>query len=170
MAGHADREDNFSDDDLDDLPPNALAELEHNAVRLTQAARAHSQREALPSSDYGEDFDDEDLDDAVVIDEARSAPAIVPALHRATLSQASQREHQALHHQLGTTSSARRQRQEAFLHPPSRDRLPSPASLPHGRSVQVRQGSQIQRSDEAELLRRQLEEVHPSDSILCVIC
>jgi hypothetical protein len=36
--------------------------------------------------------------------------------------------------------------------------------------VQVRQGSQIQRSDEAELLRRQLEEVHPSDPILCVIC
>jgi hypothetical protein len=86
------------------------------------------------------------------------------------LSQASQREHQALHHQLGPTSSARRQRQEAFLHPPSRDRLPSPASLPRGRSVQVRQGSQIQRSDEAELLRRQLEEVHPSDPILCVIC
>jgi len=77
MAGYADGENNFSDDDLDDLPFNALAELENNAILSTQAANTHPPRKpvAAPSSDYGDDFDDEDLDDAVIIDESRSTPS-----------------------------------------------------------------------------------------------
>jgi len=90
MPQYADGENNFSDDDLDDLPLNALAELENNAIESTQAAFANSQllvpplappnQIAAPSSDYGDDFDDEDFDDAVVIDESRSTAAILPSL------------------------------------------------------------------------------------------
>ena len=176
MAGHADGESNFSDDDLDDLPITALDELENNAIRLTQAAHTHTQtrRDAPPSSDYGEDFDDEDLDDAVVIDEARSAPAIVPALYRAPLSQTSQREHQFLRPQFGSTSNKSRPRQDALLHQPNRDRLPSPTGLPTKRPVPVQQASQaqeqVQRTDEAALLRRQLDEVYYLYLILPVLC
>jgi len=90
MPPYADGENNFSDDDLDDLPFNALAELEYNAIQSTQAAYANSQslaqptaqpsRTVAPSSDYGDEFDDEDLDDAVVVDESRSTPASIPSL------------------------------------------------------------------------------------------
>ena len=165
MAVHAERESNFSDDDLDDLPPNTLAELENNAIRLTQAAHTHGGRDVPPSSDYGEDFDDEDLDDAVVIDEARSAPAIVPALHRQPLSQTSQRDQQFLHRRpYGNASHASIQRQEALLHQPSRDRLPSPAVLPR-KPAPLRQGSQTQATDEVALLRSQLEEARIADTL-----
>jgi hypothetical protein len=78
MAGHDDGESNYDNDDLDDLPSDALIELENNAIQFTQAQRV----KAAPSSDYGDDFEDEDLDDAVVIDESRSTPAIVPTLRQ----------------------------------------------------------------------------------------
>lgn len=91
MAGFADGENNFSDDDLDDLPANALQELENNAIQFTQAA-TQAYVKAPPSSDYGDEFDDDDLDDAVVIDEARSAPAVNPILSRGPQSQVAQRE------------------------------------------------------------------------------
>lgn len=73
MASQDDGDELFSDDDLDDLPPNALEELEENAIRQTQ----HQTQATLivgprPSSNYGDEFDDDDLDDAVVIDETRS--------------------------------------------------------------------------------------------------
>ncbi|KAG9243376.1 DNA repair protein-like protein Rad26 [Calycina marina] len=90
MSPYADGENNFSDDDLDLLQLDDLAELENNAIQFTQVALALTQaaaypvqppsRAPAPSSDYGDDFDDEDLDDAVVIDESRSTPAIVPNL------------------------------------------------------------------------------------------
>lgn len=164
MAAHIEG-DNFSDDALDELPLAALDELENHAIRLTQATQAHTQgrREAPPSSDYGDDFDDEDLDDAVVIDEARSAPAIVPALHRASLSQTSQREHQFLRPQFGGTAKADRPRQNAHLQPPNRDHLPSPAELALNQPAPTLPGSQAQaqRMGEAALLRKQLEEVRP---------
>lgn len=157
MAGHADAESNFSDDDLDDLPPNALQELENNAIRLTQAANTQGRREVPPSSDYGDDFDDEDLDDAVVIDEARSAPAIVPALHRANVSKASQREQQLINTRpFSNTFNASRQRQDALL------QQPGPAGIPRKQPVLARQGSEAQVKDEAALLRRQVEEVYPA--------
>ncbi|KAF1838889.1 hypothetical protein BDW02DRAFT_487865 [Decorospora gaudefroyi] len=51
----------FSDDDLDDLPTNALQHLEANAIRATQR-----QATTAPESDYGLDDGDEvvNLDDA----------------------------------------------------------------------------------------------------------
>jgi len=92
MAGFADGENNFSDDDLDDLPVNALQELENNAIQFTQAATQVRQKPP-PSSDYGDEFDDDDLDDAVVIDEARSAPAVNTIFKRGPSNQVTQREH-----------------------------------------------------------------------------
>jgi hypothetical protein len=170
MAAQTDGE-NFSDDDLDDLPLAALDELENHAIRLTQAAQTRTQgrREAPPSSDYGDDFDDEDLDDAVVIDEARSAPAIVPALHRASLSQTSQREHQFLRPQFGGTSTADGPRHNARLQHLDRDHLPGPAGSRPNLAVPTPQGSQAQaqaqepaqRMGEAAILRKQLEDVRP---------
>lgn len=91
MAGHDDGEDSFDDDDLDALPNDTLVELENNAIQFTQA-QTQARFKAPQSSDYGEDFEDEDLDDAVVIDESRSTPAIVPAYNRFNAGQATQRE------------------------------------------------------------------------------
>lgn len=70
---HSDGDNNFSDEDglFDD--PDLLVNLESQAIQSTQ-------RPALtkgpPSSDYG-DFDEEDLDDAVIIDEAKCPPSYV---------------------------------------------------------------------------------------------
>jgi hypothetical protein len=87
MANYADVDHDFSDDDFNDLPTDALAELENNAIQFTQSVipqpqayvqaqvQAQPKPGAVPSSDYGDDFDDDDLDDAVVIDESRSTPA-----------------------------------------------------------------------------------------------
>ncbi|KAH8809166.1 DNA repair protein-like protein Rad26 [Xylogone sp. PMI_703] len=74
-AGNFDGDD-FDDDALDLLPANALEELENNAIRYTQAQTQAVHLNAPPSSDYGDDFEDDDLDDAVVIDEAKSTPAV----------------------------------------------------------------------------------------------
>lgn len=68
MAGHHDGEDFFSDDDLDTLPQNAFDELEQTAIRQTQATQLIK---GPPSSNYGDEFDDEDLDDAEVFDAAQ---------------------------------------------------------------------------------------------------
>jgi hypothetical protein len=88
MADHDDGENYFDDDDLDALPADAFLELENHAIQSTQAHRP----KAPPSSDYGDDFEDGDLDDAVVIDESRSTPAIVPILRQNAPGQATQRE------------------------------------------------------------------------------
>jgi hypothetical protein len=70
--------DDFSDDDFDDLNANALAELENNAIQFTQAQqRTESTQQA--SHDYDQDFDDDDLDDAVVIDDLRGKSVSVAA-------------------------------------------------------------------------------------------
>jgi hypothetical protein len=76
MAGHDAGEDFFDDDDLDELPNSALIELENDAIQFTQA-QTQARRPPPPSSDYGDEFEDEDLDDAVVIDESKSTPVIV---------------------------------------------------------------------------------------------
>lgn len=82
MAGDFDGDD-FSDDGLDLLPANALEELESNAIRYTQAqTQAAAHLNPPPSSDYGDDFGDDDLDNAVVIDETKRAPAAVGGLRR----------------------------------------------------------------------------------------
>jgi hypothetical protein len=92
MAGHHDdEEDYFDDDDLDALPNDTLIELENNAIQFTQA-QTQARHKPPPSSDYGDDFEDENLDDAVVIDESRSTPAIVPTYSRYNAGQTTQSE------------------------------------------------------------------------------
>ncbi|KAI1171988.1 hypothetical protein F4777DRAFT_24675 [Nemania sp. FL0916] len=68
-------EDYFSDDDLDALNANALQELENHAIQFTQAQKAHEQAVAADS------FDDDDLDDAVLVvqDALQPKHALPPA-------------------------------------------------------------------------------------------
>lgn len=72
MAGHDEGDDFFSDDGLDNIPQNAFDELEETAIRQTQATQLAQPPPS--SSNYGDDFDDEDLDDAEVFDAAQDAP------------------------------------------------------------------------------------------------
>ncbi|KAI0871623.1 hypothetical protein GGS24DRAFT_470605 [Hypoxylon argillaceum] len=76
--------DDFSDDDLDGLNDNALQELENNALQFTQTQKPHGRpapeplhaprvHPLLPEAEY--DFEDDDLDDAVlVVQEPLQAP------------------------------------------------------------------------------------------------
>ncbi|KAI8626558.1 hypothetical protein F5Y19DRAFT_220156 [Xylariaceae sp. FL1651] len=68
--------DDFSDDDLDALNANALQELENNAIQFTQAQKTYEPRRT--ELDY--DFEDDDLDDAVVVvqDALQGKPALPP--------------------------------------------------------------------------------------------
>ena len=166
MAVHEDGENIFSDDDLDHLPLNALAELENNAIRATQVPTQVTRLKVSPSSDYGDDFEDEDLDDAVVIDEAKSAPAIIPALHRNAQGQAIPRA-QFRQQRYGAISNpnpnlANRQSPNAptpsALHRPNR--FPPRIPIPHDESMVAQQGSQPEATDpKIESLQRQVEEV-----------
>jgi len=93
MAGQDDGDDFFSDSDFDDLPRNALDELENNAILHTQHQTQATQIiNVPPSSDYGDGFDDEDLDDAVVFDEAQRVPDRLLALQPANAGPTIQRE------------------------------------------------------------------------------
>jgi hypothetical protein len=77
----SDDDESFDEFDLNDLPEDALDELESNAIQFTQAqhnAPSTSRVVAAAGSDYGDDFEDDDLDDNVVIDESRSTPALNP--------------------------------------------------------------------------------------------
>ncbi|KAK7744317.1 hypothetical protein SLS62_010275 [Diatrype stigma] len=68
--------DDFSDDDLDALNANALQELENNAIQFTQAQKKYDE----PSQNFLDyDFEDDDLDDAVVQDELRGNPILPSA-------------------------------------------------------------------------------------------
>src|SRR3954467_9686837 len=110
MAGYAHGDNNFSDDEFEDafgdLPDNALLELENNAIQFTQV-NAQVRVKAAPSSDYGDDFDDEDLDDAVVIDESRSTA--IPVHNRNNSGPVSQRENLG-QQRVGNSGLASRQR------------------------------------------------------------
>ncbi|KAI1738600.1 hypothetical protein F4680DRAFT_424410 [Xylaria scruposa] len=83
--------DDFSDDDLDGLNANALQELENNALQLTQAQKTYNRPnppvppKSLPPPPRGQrrsevvyGFEDDDLDDAVVV--AQNAPQPKSAL------------------------------------------------------------------------------------------
>ncbi|KAF3065900.1 putative dna repair protein rad26 protein [Daldinia childiae] len=61
--------DDFSDDDFDTLNANILQELENNAIQFTQAQKKYQQSQTQPQ--LVDDFEDDDLDDAVVQDELR---------------------------------------------------------------------------------------------------
>jgi hypothetical protein len=58
--------DEFPDDDFDDLNDTVLQELENNAIQSTQFQKP-TQAQAVDAHAY--DFEDDDLDDTVVIDE-----------------------------------------------------------------------------------------------------
>ncbi|KAI1371446.1 hypothetical protein F4677DRAFT_435671 [Hypoxylon crocopeplum] len=76
--------DDFSDDDLDTLNPNALQELENNAIQFTQAQKKYQQSQSQPQLhpqpqlQLDNDFEDDDLDDAVVQDELRGNSVLLP--------------------------------------------------------------------------------------------
>jgi hypothetical protein len=61
--------DEFSDDGFEDLNDTALQELENNAVQFTQAQKAQSQAAPTQQNPLDYEFEDDDLDDTVVIDE-----------------------------------------------------------------------------------------------------
>jgi hypothetical protein len=163
MAGFADGENNFSDDDIDDLPANALQELENNAIQFTQAA-TQPRLKVPPSSDYGDEFDDEDLDDAVVIDEARSAPAVNPIFNRGPQSQVAQREH-FRQHRYGAPSNSNldnrsRPNVPPTLNQPNIDRPNLPIQVQQQESMLAQQGSLPEPGDNVDDLQKQIQDVH----------
>ena len=182
MPSYADGENNFSDDDLDDLPLNALTELENNAIQSTQAACTSTQpiaqpsgqtnRANAPSSDYGDDFDDEDLDDAVVVDESRSTPAIIPSLaqhiSRPPRSQYAPRtQHGSTQPQSHDSLNNRARPSVPLFQPPTRTN--NPPQSQRGVSPNLSQGSQLfpALDNPAELLR-QFEEVIASSPLFLI--
>lgn len=60
----------FSDDGLDELPADALDQLETTAIHATQ--HQHQSRSAAPESDYG--ADDGDGDEVINLDDQTAAP------------------------------------------------------------------------------------------------
>ncbi|CAG8973689.1 hypothetical protein HYALB_00006959 [Hymenoscyphus albidus] len=169
MAG-LDEEDYFSDDVdvLNGLGNDYLTELENNAIQFTQA---QARTKVAPSSDYGDGIDDEDFDDAVVIDESRSIPAITSALQRNVPGQSSERGHfrqfRQQHDGLGTISNPRAQladRQLANIPPaPQFDhsrQIPNRVVVAQHDSMLAEQGSQPSFPDEGiELMQKQIQEL-----------
>ncbi|KAI1134730.1 hypothetical protein F5Y05DRAFT_397207 [Hypoxylon sp. FL0543] len=68
--------DDFSDDDLDALNANVLQELENNAIQFTQAQKKYQTSQTQRQLE--DDFEDDDLDDAVVQDELRGSSVLLP--------------------------------------------------------------------------------------------
>lgn len=92
MAGFDDGEDPcWDDDDLDAIPGDQLAELEQNAIQFTQH-QTQGAFTAPPSSDYGDEFEDEELDDSVVYDESRGIPPQLQSLNTHRPGPSTQRE------------------------------------------------------------------------------
>jgi hypothetical protein len=158
MAGPEQEEDDFFDDDLDDIPLEDLAELENNAVQFTQTATQPRLQPAAPSSDYGDDFDDEDLDDAVIIDESRSTPVNMPANSRGNTSQVAKREPLRQQPYGNNGGIVNRLRPNV---PPFHPSEGVPILPPSSSWVSVKPGSQSEGTNEAKALRQQLEEVIP---------
>ncbi len=166
MAGH-DYEDFCDDDDLDALPHAALIELENNAIQFTQAqTQAGRCKAAAPSSDYGDDFDDEDFDEEIVIDESRSTPAIIPPLRRNIPAQETQQK-QFRQQRYGTANNSNQLPHLADRPRPTPPRFSGPnqsrppVAAPLNDSVVAQQGSQPSAASEiqVESLQKQLEEV-----------
>ncbi|CAL3967172.1 unnamed protein product [Diplocarpon coronariae] len=162
MAGYDDGDSFFADEDLDALPEDTLDELENNAIQFTQAQTQAPRLHPPPSSDYGDEFDDEDLDDAVVIDESRSTVAAVNYPHRSNPAQTSQREHVNPNLNLpsrqwpGPPPNYNQSRYNPAILPP----LQSRHSAEHD-SMGAAQGSAqaTQQDPEAERLRQMVEEL-----------
>lgn len=164
MAGYEDGETNFSDDDLDDLPANALQELENNAIQFTQAA-SQAWVKLPPSSDYGDEFDDEDLDDAIVIDEARRAPAVISTFNRGPPSQTAQREqfrqqrYRAPSIPNPNLVNQPRPSVSPTLHQPNLSQPPVSIHIQQHESMVAQQGSLPESGEKVDDLQRQIQEV-----------
>ncbi|KAG4433559.1 hypothetical protein IFR05_010955 [Cadophora sp. M221] len=162
MAGLDDGENFFGDDDLDTLPEAALEELENNAIQFTQAQTQAARLQPPPSSDYGDDFDDEDLDDAVVIDQSRTVPSAPSYSNRNVFGQPPQRDQfRPQQHPNPSPILPNRQRPNP---PPKYSQpnryQPRPAT-PQNDSMQAEQGSapSTQTNSEVERLQSIIEEL-----------
>ncbi|KAF7869664.1 hypothetical protein EAF04_004448 [Stromatinia cepivora] len=164
MAPHEDGENNFSEDDfLNDIPADALEELENNAIAFTQA-----KIKAPPSSDYGEGFDDDDLDDAVVVDEASSAPVVAPYVPRNNVNQVTRQE-QFGQQRYGDTNIVNRPRTHIGPpHPRQPDHLQQPFSNPVLRENSNISGleSQSVADGNNEALKKLLQELQQKNKAL----
>ncbi|KHN99382.1 DNA repair protein Rad26 [Metarhizium album ARSEF 1941] len=91
--------DEFSDGGFDDLPDNALQELERNAIQLTQAQIRPPPSQDPPQrlSDYGWEEEDDDLDNTEVIDHV-GAPIGRPVINN-SLQQMQRQQPREHHHQ-----------------------------------------------------------------------
>ncbi|OBT86555.1 hypothetical protein VE02_04315 [Pseudogymnoascus sp. 03VT05] len=137
MADSADGDDFFSDDGLDGLAPDALDEIENNAIRYTQY-QATQALTVPPSSDYGDDLDDEDLDDAVVFDGAQVDPT-----NRLTQFQSSvaiQQAHQFQAQRPSRSETAQPLSDRSKIQPQNKPLYKNP--LPTSRSVTAGQSTQ----------------------------
>ncbi|KAI0131875.1 hypothetical protein BJ170DRAFT_691102 [Xylariales sp. AK1849] len=74
--------DDFSDDGFDGLDANALQELENSATQFTQGHK----KVDLTQKQLDFEFEDDDLDDAVVTDELRGNPVLLPEQQSAASS------------------------------------------------------------------------------------
>lgn len=154
MAAHDDGESNYDDDDLDDLPTDALLELENNAIQFTQAQRV----KAPPSSDYGDDFEDEDLDDAVVIDESRSTPAFP----RQTVPGPATQHEQFRQQRYVAANNSNLANRQRYNPPPKFNESSRLALAPIAQYVgEIEQGRGVQASPNVLNLQRKVEEVMP---------
>jgi len=163
-----DYDETFDDFDLDDLPNDALEELESNAIHFTQAqlneqASAHIVKRE--SSDYGDDFGDDDLDNNVVIDESRSTPALNPSFQPRQSTQ---------HNKLPQRSASKAPSGHAKAEgrsarpPPLFNESQLPSTLPQGDARAQVHGSQL---DKVAELQRQLDEVglYATRSANCIL-
>ncbi|KAL2267959.1 hypothetical protein VTJ83DRAFT_5236 [Remersonia thermophila] len=76
--------DDFSDDDFDNLNDDVLQELENNAIQATQAHNP-GQTQTGPAArheSFDQEFEDDDLDDTIVIDQLAQPPQPPPGLQR----------------------------------------------------------------------------------------
>ncbi|GAP86994.1 putative DNA repair protein Rad26 [Rosellinia necatrix] len=161
-------DDFFSDDDLDTLNANALQELENGAIQFTQAQRTHGQPQPPPpppprppvaprlSAEY--DFEDDDLDDAVLtfqpplppksaLQPVRAAPAPAPApvsvLRRPTglpsriSPQQQQQQHNQQQQQHQLQQQLQQQQQGGTWRPAVAGRLPGPNPIASRASQQI---------------------------------
>lgn len=167
MAGREEDEDCFDDADLDGLPDAELLELENDAIQYTQArTQATRGKLAAPSSDYGDDFDDEDFDEEIVIDESRSTPAIIAPFHRNIPGQATPQE-QFRQQRYGSANNVSSLTQLANRSRPTPPKFNEtiqthrPPAVPLNDSVVAEQGSQPSDAsdDKVESLQKQLQQV-----------